>query len=198
MVIPRGRRQHWSNLLKAFSMKGGWACLSPHFLSISQSWIVQIKSNQLQVSSEEWEENRGGEKGRRGCVWTRTRCDQDNSVSVIVAQTAPTRAERVAIPPVSMPANNEEAPEGRGGRRGGDTRDPQFWLHPLGIIWTKRNQDSLIRSGDVTSPKAIDVSAVRCRSLSGSRRNFPRIRFQRIARNIRPDDSRAILFFFFI
>lgn len=83
------------------------------------------------------------------------RCDQDNSVSVIVAQTASTRAERDATTPsssaipASMSANNEEA--------SGDRESAGFDCIP----WynaDKRNQNSVIHSGNVTPPKAINVS----------------------------------------
>lgn len=125
MVTPRGRRQHWSNLLKAFSMKGDWACLSPHFLSISQSWIVQIKSNQLQVSSEEWEESRGGRRDAAD-VFERAP-DVIRIIRLAWLLRKQRRHERRGLlyPQFQCPRIMKKPPRGGGGRRGRrDSRSP--------------------------------------------------------------------------
>lgn len=91
-------------------------------------------------------------------VCTRARCDQDNSVSVIVAQTASTRTGEEAAPPVlSMSANNEEALGGR---------ESRFWLHPPSSH--RYNTDERNQRG-----RLFDLFDVRCRA-ARSYRHFGR------------------------
>lgn len=122
MVTSRGRKQHWDPLLKASSTIG--LRLSTPYTSFFIGITALDRTNKIQSITENGKrvERRGMEGGAR--VWMRTRCDQDNSVSVIVAQTVPTRAERAAIPPASMSANNEEAPGEGGGGKGEGSRSP--------------------------------------------------------------------------
>lgn len=99
MVTLRDRKRTEAPLLKASSTKDGKRSSTPYPYSLAFYHYWRIRVNKIQSiigRIGECESGRSNENCRRGGgthVWTRTRCDQDNLVNVIVAQTASTQAE---------------------------------------------------------------------------------------------------------